>query len=119
MKKIATLIFVHVVLPFLQEILAQVMRQCAGMMIGVFRSLLQKWHEKDLEAASSEDEKEQAKRRFEERMQQFDETVAAMPDKMEDIVRQTFVKAQPNQELLVDSLQSDVARLSSGKSGKA
>lgn len=106
MKKIAIWVVINILWPILRELLVDILKQLVKLTSESFQALLTKWFNQDVDAASSESEKENLRRRHEERMKDINEVTIRMTEKVEHIVKDALLNAEANRDNLLDSKAS-------------
>ncbi|KEY20334.1 hypothetical protein [Kaistella antarctica] len=100
-KQIVQWLFTKILLPFLKDILAQILKGLSKYVIQYIRDLLEKWKTKEMKVANTEEEKEIIKNKWDERKVDLDK----MNDSVDEHIDIIMKEAMANSEKRVAELQ--------------
>jgi hypothetical protein len=103
LKKAAKWVVVVILWPILKELLVEFGKLLAKLMAEGFKSLLAKWRDRDVEAASSEAEAQAARIRYDERIKDIDEMTTRLTENVEDVVRQALLESEAKRDSVLEA----------------
>jgi len=109
LKKAAKWVVVVILWPILKELLVEFGKLLMNLMAEGFKSLLIKWRDRDVEAASTEEEAEAVRVRYDQRVKDVDEMTARMTENVEEVVRQALKESEAKRDSVLESAEASRA----------
>ena len=108
-KKLLTIIIKQVLWPLLKILFQQALQQLAQWLFDQFHGFLRKWRKQEEESASTEEEREFIRKKYERREADLDAVEQELPEKVREIVQAAFNEADMQTDLLITATEKTPA----------